>query len=377
MSVATQTLLALPVLVGFASYSIDLGWMDHVRGELQGAADATALAGSAYVGDPARVRAVAREVAARNTAGGRPVELADGDIHVGTWTDGTWTDDPGGAFVRVVAGSPEQPLFFAGVFGRAAFDPVATSTAQRPPPVGDYPCLMFADQAMQINGTAFIDGYDSSMGVYGATRDATASVCTNVRDVTIQGTADIEGDLHPGPGGRLIVQGAAFVSGSTEPLPERIELPPVSAPVHWNNHGVARTVHGDVDLPPGTYYFDNGLKVNGHGALRISGPTRIYLGADTSINGKGFVNTSADPTLLSIFVVGAHSLRLNGSADFYGGIYAPEASVKINGTARFYGAVVGRDLQANGTGDVHLDAALSGGDTPRASGISRPSTLVQ
>ena len=116
--------------------------------------------------------------------------------------------------------------------------------------------------------------------------------------------------------------------------------------------------------------------MNAHGALNITGPTAIYLGDDAEIDGQGFVNPSGDPTRLTIFVVGAHSLHINGNADFYGAIYAPEAEVEINGTSAFYGAVVGRTIQANGTGDIHLDATLSSGDAPQVPAQTLPSRLV-
>jgi hypothetical protein len=288
------------------------------------------------------------------------VELDPWDVDVGTWdsSSGVWTSDPDGSFVLVEVTSPGQPLFFASLWGYQTFNPTATSIARKGAGGVPFPCMMFADTALQINGNATIDGWDSSRGSYYSTRASTASVCTNRTSQEIGGSADLRGDLHPGPEGTVTVKGSASLSGSTDPLAERIEPDTPQPPDFWDNQGIGDRINRPTTFPPGTYYFEDGLTVVGRGEIIISGPTSIYVGGDVQINANGFVNTTYDPMQLSVVGMGSHSLRINGSADFYGSIYMPDWDVQLNGNMDLYGSVVADAIKANGTGDIHLDAAL-------------------
>ena len=53
----------LVVLIGFASLTIDVGYLYNVRAELQNTADAAALAGAQMLPDEAAVRQIAVEYA--------------------------------------------------------------------------------------------------------------------------------------------------------------------------------------------------------------------------------------------------------------------------------------------------------------------------
>ena len=51
-------------------------------------------------------------------------------------------------------------------------------------------------------------------------------------------------------------------------------------------------------------------------------------------------------------------MQLTGQADFYGSIYAPNATVLMAGGADYYGALVGRVIDFGGNFYFHLDESL-------------------
>lgn len=141
--VAVLTVVMLTMLLGFAALTVDVGYMYNVRGELQHAVDASALAGASALGLGSRgVRDRASAFAADNYAGGGSVRVHPGDIQIGDWNaaTGTFTPLSGEAqltadAVRVTARLTSAtgnavPLFFAQIFGQATADVSASATAQ-------------------------------------------------------------------------------------------------------------------------------------------------------------------------------------------------------------------------------------------------------
>ena len=53
-------------------------------------------------------------------------------------------------------------------------------------------------------------------------------------------------------------------------------------------------------------------------------------------------------------------MDINGTADFCGTIYAPNAAVKLNGTAGVFGAIICNTITVGGIGDIHYDVQLAG-----------------
>src|SRR5665648_735652 len=75
--------LLLPVLIGFAGLAVDIGHMYVVKGQLQNAADAGALAGARglvpyYNGQPTWVTGAqkAQDAVAQNSADGNPLAIS-------------------------------------------------------------------------------------------------------------------------------------------------------------------------------------------------------------------------------------------------------------------------------------------------------------
>lgn len=163
--------LMIVVLIAFVSLAVDLGYMYAARGQLQNAADASALAGAAMnLADSASVKQKAIEFAAKNKAAGDAVAITEGDVSIGNWNPtATPRFDPARTplnAVRVVArrnvagagpaGQGKVQLFFGQIFsmlpaGGEGWGEMAASTeaiAARPPrptiPVAlcETPCTM-------------------------------------------------------------------------------------------------------------------------------------------------------------------------------------------------------------------------------------------
>jgi Flp pilus assembly protein TadG/uncharacterized protein YegL len=136
--------LLMMILLGTAAFSIDVAYMDLIRGELRAATDAAARAAVEVLGqteDTTAARAAAVQVAGTNLVGGRPLVLEPQDIVFGNCTvqaSGTFTFNPGATPYRSarvtgrkLGSSPSGavPLFFGGLLGRSEFETQLSATA--------------------------------------------------------------------------------------------------------------------------------------------------------------------------------------------------------------------------------------------------------
>jgi len=147
------TAVSLVVILGFTALAVDLGYVMCVRGELQVAADAAALAGVSALADSAVIfgsedaSASAAEASSRaiyyagqNAAEGESVELLDSDVQAGSVDDPNNLQSPLAVgvqpynAVRVMVRKDEYAngpvnLFFAKIFGKETTDCWAEATA--------------------------------------------------------------------------------------------------------------------------------------------------------------------------------------------------------------------------------------------------------
>jgi len=137
---AVFVMVLLPVIVGFAALTVDVGYLYNVKTELQNSADAGAMAAAAqlaqpdlFVGTPS---GVAQQYANLNSPDHGNV-VAASDVHVGFWDSATGTFTEGGLpanAVRVIARRSEANgnpvgLLFAAALGRTYTDVAAAATA--------------------------------------------------------------------------------------------------------------------------------------------------------------------------------------------------------------------------------------------------------
>jgi len=141
--------VTIPVLVGFAALTIDVGIMYNTRADLQRAADAGAMAAAQAMtnGDPnvdrvTRARKAARDFVERNPVLGHQVTVGENDIIFGrtsfnegsnsyTFTPNEFGPDAVRVTVRQTSGSSNgaTQLYFAAIFGKHRTDISASATA--------------------------------------------------------------------------------------------------------------------------------------------------------------------------------------------------------------------------------------------------------
>jgi hypothetical protein len=108
---------------------------------------------------------------------------------------------------------------------------------------------------------------------------------------------------------------------------------------------------GGASMQAGVYYFTE-MRVRSGGLLSLMGPVTIYLTGPMTISGGGVVNPGANPDNLRIYCTTTGDITFQGSPDFYGHIYAPNArSVSLSGNVDVRGTVVCGG-QINLSGDV-------------------------
>jgi hypothetical protein len=132
--VIVLTALLLIFLMAILAFSIDIGYMQNARVEMDRAVDAAALAGAGMLVDgDAEAAAEARMFAQLNSVAGRALEDDELDIEVGEWNKETRTFTPSVTLpfaISVRAARPEvRPMFFARALGVDSFGVAAEAIA--------------------------------------------------------------------------------------------------------------------------------------------------------------------------------------------------------------------------------------------------------
>jgi Flp pilus assembly protein TadG len=382
----------LLVMVAFA---VDVGYIVHVKTELQRTADACAMAGVMYLPSEAAASTAAQEVAAQNPSGSEIIVSAS-DVEFGHWDRDTASFVVGTPVnaIRVTARRTEATgnpvtLFFAKIMGQTTTDVTANAIAM----FDNELCgPLIGIDSVSVPGTPETDSYDASAGAYDpASGGDEAGLCSD-GPITISGNAVVNGSARSGMGYDVTMNGGAIVTGSTGSRLRSLELPLVdaSAAAASNNNLNAPLIprgnsqYSPIDnqgnfslganetytLPPGTYYF-NDFSLSGQAELTIVGNTVIYLTGDLTRTGGVTVNNNTQvPSNLQFQMTGG-TANINSTNDFYGTIYAPNTDVSLSGSADLFGVIVGKTLNVGGTGEVHYDESLmvDGIDFPRRTGM--------
>jgi Flp pilus assembly protein TadG len=394
-TVLVLTVLLMVTFIGMLAFAVDVGYIVHVRTDLQRTADACAVAAAECIPDLSEAKAVARAVALEN---GWSSGLSDGDAWNGRDDDpmtvafGFWHRDaatftsppPFGRqanSVKVTLRRTEATrnplrLFFARVLGETEADVQASAIAM----YDRWLCGPFVGiDWLSVPGTPDTDSYDSDEGFYDPARARhRGSVCSD-GPINVDGNPVIKGDARAGKGYGVSITGGGTVTGSVGSRLKPLNMPPVDASeaaVINNNDRIPLIPQGNswtspvdadgnflldgnkvIDMPPGTYYFNN-FTLTGQSVFNISGPTTIYVTGNFERSGGTVVNNNSRvPGNLEILMTGGTALVTSENA-FYGVIYAPNTDVTIDGSADLFGAVVGKTLTLTGTGQGHYDESL-------------------
>lgn len=270
--------------------------------------------------------------------------------------------------------------------GRAALE-VLIGTKDVTVPAG-----AFGDRSLVIDSNGFIDSYKSAEGSYAsqatekrkAHRFSTAGgVAGSNADVTIDNNGQVFGDVQPGPGGVVSINGNAYVAGKTTAAEKKIAIPPVEVPKIAVS-GDLKLNKGKRKLPPGQYGFKT-LELDSNSSLEVVGPATIVveefhvnsnssLVADTT-NGPVKIYTTGQFTMdsntlvapanrkpkdLNVFITAVgKTAELKSNDQFVGTMFAPNSPVLINSNSSIYGSVIAQDLLLDSNAAVHIDVSLN------------------
>jgi hypothetical protein len=247
-------------------------------------------------------------------------------------------------------------------------------------------------------GNVKTDGYKSSLGEWSTQLTTTVAgnkVANMTGHIGSNGEVDISGNSSmiygnatPGPND-VVTGNTKNVYGSTTPalspkeLPATDYTPPLTAVPKlavtgsdsFGTAGVETVYKVPLISPSGTstvkivgdvtIYVSGDFVFTGQTKLEIApnSSLKIYQNSSSGtakfqINGGSVVNSSKIPADFILYS-NATTGVLNGNADFYGTVYAPNTAVAIKGTAGMYGATVAKQIDVQGTPWFHYDEDLA------------------
>ncbi|MBI4003840.1 MAG: hypothetical protein HY353_02355 [Candidatus Omnitrophica bacterium] len=233
---------------------------------------------------------------------------------------------------------------------------------------------LFGGSQVIVSGQAITDSFNSSLGAYDpSTAGDAGDVGTNsvtAGGITISGSIAINGQLAVGPGvadpnSVVVISGTALITGSppVESQSIAMALPPISVPEGLTCEDMVVSGQTTLLLPSalGQHCFHD-LTVSGGGTLTADGPVKVYVTGAFTASGNTVIGIPLDPTAMLLFLVSNEQATfessLTGSTEFYGGMYAPSATIRIASNAQVFGSVVAQAVDVSGDAQVHYDQAL-------------------
>lgn len=367
--------VAMFAITGIVSMGVDIGWIRTARSQLQTAADASALAGALSLPDADATAAKNKAISfAHNSSydfAGSQVSMQTGDVQIGLYWPPTKTfylvgqSLPDGYTVqendsnamrvtgnRTAARSNALPLFFARIFGRQQIDVTGTATAYaRGGPTSDGFGIVGINSIGSNGNGASIDSYVPPN--YTPLRQN--AKCASNGNIDL-GNGDVYGDARPGVNKHLYQGPNSIVTGYTAPLTEPLVYPPAVAP----GGATALGNFSGSSLAPGTY---TATKINLPRNFTVTGTTgnvSIYLNGNLDTAGNTNANSTGTASRFRVYVIGNHSVNIQGNSDVRMWLYAPECTFDMNGGTNFWGSMVGKTVSFKGNSNIHYDESSGG-----------------
>ncbi len=384
-NVVVLTALIMVALFAMLAFALDIGYMLHVRTELQRSADACAIAAAPHLPDEAAAGQAALQVAAQNPSGTEMI-LDISDTQFGYWDRDTatfTTPTPSGRQANAVrvtvkrtdeTGNPVS-MFFAGMLGTPTANVTATATA-----LYDRGLCgpLIGIEWVDVPGTPQTASYNAAEDPLATSLGDRGGVCSD-GPILVAGDATVRGDVRAGKGFDVTIEGNPTITGSIGSRLKPLNLPPVDdseAAAENDNDQLPLIKKGkswispldgsgnfvldgnkEYDIPPGTYYF-NDFTLSGQCILNVSGPTIVYITGNLERAGGTTVNNNTlVPSNLQFYMTGG-TANITSNNNFYGVIYAPNTDINLDGAADLYGVVVGKTLTMTGSGQAFYDESL-------------------
>jgi hypothetical protein len=116
------------------------------------------------------------------------------------------------------------------------------------------------------------------------------------------------------------------------------------------------TVHGTLTFEPGVYYIDE-LAQGAQGKIQVSGDTTLYVKTSLTLTGQGIINTSNDPTKVTILYTGDNAVAMEGGSTANIEFYGPDADLTLRGNVDFSGSFIADTVTVGGGARVHYSNA--------------------
>lgn len=260
-------------------------------------------------------------------------------------------------------------------------------------PSGFFQYAAFGADGVVLDSNAFIDSYDSSLGTYasqvqgGNTFAAENGHVGSNADILLKSNTEVHGDARPGPTG--VVDDSApgvYVSGSTDPAEEEIEMPMIEVPLMSSSGTLvgnrAITLTGDVRYDSIRMQGGSSLTIRGPARLVVGdfemrsgsvlnldatrGPVELYATEDFLLRSNSTVNTLASSAVGVTLLLSGNNmsktppdrLELSSNSAFIGAIYAPNSRFRLGSNFNIYGSIMCGYLDLSSNGQIHFDEAL-------------------
>lgn len=376
--------LLLPVLIGTAALASDVGFWAFRHQDMQGAADAAALAG--VVRQKSGFSPITEARAVTATSG-----FQDGVDNVTVQVNsppasGAYAGTPN--YVEVTVQQPHQPML-AKLFSSAAVTISARAVARQKTTGGACVLALSPTAGSKGNEAGVTFGGSATVSLTGCNAQANSS---GASAVYAYGSAQVKAGSIVTPGGIIGADGHITTTGGLYPgsavtpdpyasasYPSYSSSSAVNFPASGEiSPGVYKgSIDGAVTLKPGTYYVDAySFVVNGGGSLQGSGVTLVLVDMFNKINsnsnlnminGNSPINLTAPtdgPTAgLVVFADRNLKAKINfngGSSQNWGGaIYMPGVNFTYVGGASGTGCtqVIADQVTFTGVANMALNCA--------------------
>ena len=253
---------------------------------------------------------------------------------------------------------------------------------------------IFSENGLLIETGTRIDGYDSEREKY-APRSVSlgseeleppkgliGSNGTIAVNSVLGNEAILDANVIPGPNTTLVQNGTPILTGVAEPRLNNVTLPPVYIPQVSMGQGIQHNSGSVMQINPGVWGYpylnvgaESDLVVLGPATLVVNdlqladqsklvldttgGPVDIVVTGSLNANTGSIVETSGiDPSQAKLRFAGTSTVQLQGTAAFYGTVFAPDAQVNVGSQFEIFGSLVGENLALASGAKVHFDTYL-------------------
>ena len=254
---------------------------------------------------------------------------------------------------------------------------------------GLYEFAVLVKEDISLFPNSSVDGYNSETGE----TDIPAIIGTNSTgdgSVIVMNNASVDGDVIVGVGGDPgdVIINRGDITGASYGMGKEQLFAPIEPPLLPDMGTSIDVATGMLLMSPADNGKYTGIDMKTDAIIRIEGGDMVmhitgdidlggakceiqiapgssltlYLDGDMfSGNSSGINNENSSPSTFTLYGTGdpVQNIELKAKNEFYGTVYAPDASVSIKAGGDIYGSFVATDFEMKSDSALHYDAALS------------------